>query len=172
MSERLSRFDPLPAAPMVGAAATIALAALTPRYSLRGDAAELQPLTSIRLPEKIGDWRMNGAELALKLGPDEWLLLGEVAQSPDALNSSVTEITERQLGISIDGPASAAIVMAGCPLDLATMPAGRGTRTIYETVEIVVIKHSDTRFQIEVWRSFAPWLWAALATAAANCERA
>ena len=57
---------------------------------------------------------------------------------------------------------AAEILMSGCPLDLERMAVGRGTRTIYETVEIVVIKRGAARFHIEVWRSFAPWLRAAL----------
>ena len=55
--------------------------------------------------------------------------------------------------------------MSGCPLDLERMAVGRGTRTIYEAVEIVVIKCAPDAFRVEVWRSFAPWLWAALAQA-------
>ena len=80
-------------------------------------------------------------------------------------SGQITEITERQIGLAIEGPRAAELLTSGCPLDLARMATGRGTRTIYETVEIVVIKRSDTRFHVEVWRSFAPWLWAALAAA-------
>ena len=60
----------------------------------------------------------------------------------------------------------ASTMMSGCPLDLERMAVGRGARTIFETVEIVVMKRGAEKFHIEVWRSFAPWLWAALVAAA------
>ena len=69
--------------------------------------------------------------------------------------------------LSVSAITSAAeILMSGCPLDLERMAVGRGTRTIYETVEIVVIKRGAARFHVEVWRSFVPWLWAALVAVA------
>ena len=100
------------------------------------------------------------------LGPDEWLLLGTVSGEGAGQPVSITEITERQIGITLEGPRAAEILMSGCPLDLERLTVGRGTRTIYETVEIVVLKRGAEQFHIEVWRSFAPWLWAALVAAA------
>ena len=47
-------------------------------------------------------------------------------------------------------------------------PVGRATRTLFETVEIIVWRQSATRFRVETWRSFAPWLWDALNLAAGD----
>jgi sarcosine oxidase, subunit gamma len=66
----------------------------------------------------------------------------------------------------VEGPRSAEILNAGCPLDLDRFAVGRATRTIFETVEIVLLRLSEDRFHVEVWRSFAPWMWTALTTAA------
>ena len=167
MSEALTRIDPVPAEPVSLAGATMALAPAAKRYSLRGPVADLQAFVPVKLPVKIGDIADSGNALTVMLGPDEWLLIGAVAGDGTGHGVSITEITERQIGLAIEGPCAAALLMSGCPLDLERMPAGRGTRTIYETVEIVVIKRSETRFHIEVWRSFAPWLWAALTVAGA-----
>ena len=145
---------------------TMALALAEKRNSLRGDAAALQALTAVPLPSKIGDVSDHGAGMAIKLGPDEWLLIGAVTGDGAGQPVSITEITERQIGITLEGPRAAEILMSGCPLDLERMAIGRGTRTIYETVEIVVMKRGAEQFHIEVWRSFAPWLWAALVAAA------
>jgi sarcosine oxidase subunit gamma len=58
--------------------------------------------------------------------------------------------------------------MSGCPLDLDRFVVGRATRTIYETVEIILIRETEDRFHVEVWRSFASWLWTALTTTASH----
>ena len=165
MTEALTRIEPVPTAALSLAGCTMTLVPAAKRYSLRGTAADLQGLMPINLPTKIGDVSDSGAGLAVMLGPDEWLLIGAVSVDSAGQAVSITEITERQIGLAIEGPRAAELLMSGCPLDLERMATGRGTRTIYETVEIVVIKHSDTRFRVEVWRSFAPWLWAALAAA-------
>ena len=144
----------------------MALALAEKRYSLRGEVAALQAFTSVSLPRKIGDVSDHAAGMAIKLGPEEWLLIGAVTGDGAGHPVSITEITERQVGITLQGPRAAEILMSGCPLDLERMAVGRGTRTIYETVEIVVIKRGAAQFHIEVWRSFAPWLWAALVAVA------
>lgn len=166
MAEALIRIDPVPIEAFSFAGGTMALEAATKRYSLRGEVADLQAFAQVKLPTKIGDVRDDAAGMAVMLGPDEWLLIGAVAGGSAGQAVSITEISERQIGLAIEGPAAAELLMSGCPLDLERMAVGRGTRTIYETVEIVVIKRSDTRFQVDVWRSFAPWLWAALASTA------
>jgi sarcosine oxidase subunit gamma len=56
--------------------------------------------------------------------------------------------------------------MAGCPLDLGQFAVGQATRTIYETVEIIVMRAAEDRFHVEVWRSFSAWLWMAMTMAA------
>ena len=168
MSEALARNDPVSAEPLAFSGVTMVLQPAVKRYNLRGAAAELQAFVPLPLPAKIGDISETAAGLAVMLGPDEWLLIGPVAAGSDGHPVSITEITERQIGLLIEGPHAAELLMSGCPLDLARMPAGRGSRTIFETVEINVLKLSVTRFHVEVWRSFAPWLWAALAQAAAD----
>jgi sarcosine oxidase subunit gamma len=78
---------------------------------------------------------------------------------------SIVDVSSRSLGIIVAGPNAEALISAGCPLDLARMAPGRATRTLFETVEIILIRDSAARFHIEVWRSFAPWLFAALSAA-------
>lgn len=160
-----ARIDPVPLAPFAFAGGTMALSLAQARYSLRGSVADLQALTPVPLPGRIGDVSDHVDGLAATLGPDEWLLIGPVSGDGAGQPLSITDITERQIGLEIEGPRAAALLMSGCPLDLEQMAQGRGARTIFETVEIVVIKRGPERFQVEVWRSFAPWLWAALETA-------
>ena len=168
MPEALTRVDPIAAEPQVFAGASMVLEPAAKRYSLRGNAENLQAFVPINLPTKIGDLSDSAAGLAVMLGPDEWLLIGSVSGDSAGQAVSLTEITERQIGLLIEGPRAAELLMSGCPLDLERIPAGRGTRTIYETVEVTILKLSETRFRVEVWRSFVPWLFAALAQAATD----
>jgi sarcosine oxidase, subunit gamma len=153
-------------APFVHGGLTIAPLSVPLRYSLRGDALTLAPFVTVPLPTRIGDFAQDAAGRALMLGPDEWHYIGEIASGSAGVPVSIVDIGDRQLPFELTGPQAAQVLMSGCPLDLDAMPPGRGARTIYETVEIVLIKHATDRFHVEVWRSFAPWLHAALVQAA------
>jgi sarcosine oxidase subunit gamma len=103
------------------------------------------------------------------LGPDEWYLrsaIGTAIPPGEGLPLAVIDISERSICLIVEGPRASEILMAGCPLDLDQFAVGRATRTIYETVEIIVMRDAEDRFHVEVWRSFAAWLWTAMTTAA------
>ena len=147
------------------AGATMTVAPPSSRFSLRGrDAKALSGLIGHALPAKIGD--ANGG--VAKLGPDEWYAVlpeGEALPNGDGEKLSVVDVSSRAVGLVIEGEGAAQLLMAGCPLDLESMKPGRATRTVFETVEIVLFRETATRFRVEVWRSFAPWLWTALSVA-------
>lgn len=133
------------------------------RWSLRArDTGLLSEVTGLALPERIGD-AIDGVA---KLGPDEWYALlpeGRALSAGEGAAASVTDVSSRSVGLKLEGQAAAAALMSGCPLDLDHMAVGRATRTVLDTVEIVLFRESLTRFHIEVWRSFAPWVWECLA---------
>lgn len=168
MSDVLARTEPIAARPFVAEGATISLAVPMKRYSLRARSAQaLETLLNVKVPSKIGATEGGIA----CLGPDEWLFRGEAsaAMPTDAgLSVAITDVSERSTCLFVEGPRSAELLMSGCPLDLDNFAVGRATRTIYETVEIIIIRDAEDRFQVEVWRSFAPWLWTALTTAASH----
>lgn len=168
MSETLTRTEPVSSDSFAAEDVTITLAPPLARFSLRArDAKTLEALLSRKLPGKIG---ATEGEIAC-LGPDEWLLRsapGMAIPRGEGLPLAVTEISERMICLVVEGPCAAEVLMAGCPLDLDGFDTGRATRTIFETVEIVLLRSGDTRFEVEVWRSFAPWLHLALTTAAAQ----
>ena len=165
MSEAVGRIEPVAGVPLVGNGVTVALVPAVTRFNLRGSASDLAGFTAVPLPMRIGDVGESGSELAVMLGPDEWLLIGAVSNDGAGQPVSITEVSDRQVGFDVTGPRAVELLMSGCPLDLERMAVGRGTRTIYETVEIVVVKRAPDAFRVEVWRSFAPWLWAALGQA-------
>jgi sarcosine oxidase subunit gamma len=129
------------------------------------------------LPTRFGLAGERERRAALWLGPDEWLLIAEGADSASlgaglesALVSaphSLVDISHRQIGLLVSGAVAARALSAGCPLDLhlSAFPIGTATRTIFDKAEIVLWRRGATDFHVEAWRSFASYLMAALTEA-------
>ena len=131
------------------------------------DPAVLAAVIGRALPAKIGE---SEGGIAC-LGPDEFYARLPVDTIlPDSAGQpvSVVDISARAVGIVIERECAVDVLAAGCPLDLANWPVGRTSRTIFETVEIIVAREAEMRWHVEVWRSLAPWLWAAFLAAAAD----
>ena len=137
---------------------TIAPAPDAARYSLRTRSAD-------GLPAILASAAFAGGH-ALGLGPDEWLLiLPEDALAPTIASiHALTDIGHRNIAFLIDGPQAEALLQCGVALDLsqAAFPVGKVTRTLHEGVEIVLWRTGETRFHVEVWRSFGEHLSRAL----------
>lgn len=168
MSDALTRTEPIPATPYTADGVTIGLAPPMARYSLRARQRQaLETLLGVKVSKKIG--AIEGGIACL--GPDEWLLratAGTSLSNGGDFPVAVTDISERAVCLTIEGPSAAQLIMAGCPLDLDQFAVGRATRTVFEAVEIILIRETEERFQVEVWRSFADWLYTALTTAASH----
>jgi sarcosine oxidase subunit gamma len=107
---------------------------------------------------------------ALWLGPDEWLLIapdGEaerlslgLAQAIGEEPASIVDVSHRQVGIAVAGPAAADALNTSNALDLdeSAFPIGMCTRTLFGKAEIVLWRTGREAFRIEVWRSFAPYV--------------
>ncbi len=168
MVDALVRNEPVPTVPAHFDAATVSLEPPLARYSLRArDAGQLDALLPGTLPRRIGTM----ADGVLCIGPDEWLWRAPAGTAmPDASGQpvSIVDVSERQIAIAVEGPRAVEVVQSGNPLDLANFPVGSGKRTIFEGVEILLIRESETRFVIEVWRSFAEFTWGVLVKAASE----
>lgn len=166
MPDSSLRSEPLPPDPLVFTTVVLSVATPSRRFSLRArDPAVLARVIGYVLPERIGETRDGIA----CLGPDEYYArLAPDADLPRGAGQpvSVTDVSDRAVGIVVDGPGALDLLSTRCPLDLAGFAIGRTTRTIFETVEVIITREAETRWHVEVWRSFAPWLWRALATAA------
>lgn len=151
--------------PVAGAGVTLSHPGPRARYSLRArDAGVLSDVIGRVLPSKIGDQ----ADGVICIGPDEWYAIlpeGTAVPRGEGLPVSVVDISSRALGLVLEGPGALAVLSSGCPLDLGKMAVGRATRTVFETVEIIVWREAEDRWHIEVWRSFATWLWNAFLAA-------
>lgn len=144
------------------------------RFSLRlpevGIAAASASL-GLDLAQPINRIATSRSRTACRLGPDEWLLLAEEDEA-DAIATAIAtalpdgrfalvDIAQRQTGILLEGSAACAMLNAGCPLDLdlAAFPVGMATRTLFFKADIVLWRTGPAAFHIEVWRSFAPYVW-------------
>jgi sarcosine oxidase, subunit gamma len=168
MSDVMTRSDPVASTPFAGKGVTISLAPPMARYSLRARQAQaLETLLKVKLPKSIG---ATAGGMAC-LGPDEWFLRADAdtaIPTGEGLPIAITNISERSVGLVVEGPGAAQLIMSGCPQDIERFAVGKASRTIFETVEIILIREAEERFHIEVWRSFAPWLWTAFTQAASH----
>ncbi len=168
MFDPLIRTEPVPTAPFVASGVTISYAPAMARYSLRARQAQaLETLLKLKAPHTIGTTK----GCITCLGPDEWLMRGPVdtvIPSGEGLAIAVTDVSDRAVCFTVKGPRAAEVLMSGCPLDLDLFATGRASRTLYETVEIILIREGEDCFHVEVWRSFSPWLWKAITVAASH----
>ena len=168
MPDALARTEPVPLEAVKFTGASVALEQPLTRYSLRArDRAMLEEVTGRALPDQIGAISND----ALMLGPDEWLLrlpVGTHFPSGGDQPVSVVDISERQVAIAVEGARAVEVLQGGNPLDLERFPVGSGKRTIFEGVEITLIRESENRFIVEVWRSFADFVWGVLVKSASE----
>ncbi len=152
---------------------TVTERAPTTRIVLRlADAAA----AGLALPTTIGARSTDGARTALCLGPDEWLIEAPESERASLLAvlagidqaSSAVEVSDREITLALEGPRVLDLLATGCPRDLATMAVGSGARTVFDTVQVVLVREADDRFHLTVWRSFAPHVRALLTLATAE----
>lgn len=168
MADAAIRTVPVPLEPATYPGVTIALGLPAARWSVRArDGDALAALLGRPVPLTIG----QAADGLACLGPDEWLLVrpaGSAIPTCAGQPLSVVDVSEREISLVVEGGRAQDILASGCPRDLSRFAPGTARRTIYEGVEVVLWRESETRFAVDVWRSFAPWLWAALIKAASH----
>jgi sarcosine oxidase subunit gamma len=127
----------------------------------------------------------DAEQLALWLGPDEWLVVGppdtEAAletRCRTALGSdvgSVVDVSANRTTLELSGPAARAVLETGCAIDLHPRAFGPGRCAQTLVARINVILHqttSEPRYRLLVRPSFAAylasWLRDALSDAASR----
>jgi sarcosine oxidase subunit gamma len=144
------------------------------RYSLRLRDADVAPAGAalgLDLSMPINRAAVGERCTAIRLGPDEWLLLGGDGAIAAALDAglpdrvfALVDISHRQAAISLESVNADAMLNALCPLDLslAAFPVGMATRTVFAKADIVLWRTGADAFHVEIWRSFAPYVVALL----------
>ena len=154
------------------------------RFILRGGEELAGPFGAafgVALPTRPLASASEGPRAALWLGPDEWLLIAE--DEPEGLFEkleaalagvfhALIDVSHRQTGLEIAGPGAERLLAAGVPLDLdlSAFPVGMVTRTLLLKAEITVWRREAERFRLEVGRSFAPYVAAALTQSSRDQE--
>ncbi len=154
------------------AAAGVSLETLPPltRFVFRGSEDAVPAMTAafgITLPREACRASFAADRAALWLGPDEWLLLAPLSDVDGIAAAriegpcSLVDVSHRQVALRLSGPLATVVLSAGNPLDLdlAAFPVGMSTRTVLAKAEIVLWRTAPESFHIEVWRSFAPYVW-------------
>ena len=151
------------------------------RFVFRGEEAARSACAqalNVDLPRRLGAAQVGDERAAIWLGPDEWLLIvegvdpevmtAELEMALQKIPHSLVDVSHRQVGLDVHGAFAARALSAGCPLDLRAraFPIGMATRTIFDKAEIVLWRRAESAFRVEIWRSFAPYLVAALTEAA------
>jgi sarcosine oxidase, subunit gamma len=152
------------------------LARLPPAAKLvfRGRASAIEAAGrafGIELPQIACRSAAIGARTAYWLGPDEWLL-HDVGADPQTLfasmsaalagqSHSLADVSHSSEAFAISGPNAAYVLNHGCPLDLSleAFPIGMCTRTIVNKATIMLSRAEPEVFHVDVWRSFAPYVW-------------
>ncbi len=125
----------------------------------------------VDLPQEACRFITRNNRTAYWLGPDEWLLCataeaaaGLFSTLQDALGThacSLVDVSHRSDAFAISGSHSAYILNHGCPLDLSLVafPVGMCTRTLVGKATVLLSRPMADTFHIDVWRSFAPYVW-------------
>ena len=148
------------------------------RISLRADANAAKALgktIGLALPTKAATSVTKSGISALWIGPDEWLIIGEMQSNLDArLNGvkghlySAVPVDHRNTAISVSGPNAVHTLNSGSPRDLSldAFPVGACSRTILGKSEIILWRTGKQEFHVECWRSFSDYVWKFLVDAA------
>lgn len=162
-------------------AVTLQVAAPASRISLRADGKGVKSFErslGFALPKKPKTSNAKKSRHALWLGPDEWMIFDE-AKPDDTLvprlpnpNFSATDISHRNVAITVSGAGAEDTLIAGCPQDLrlSSFPVGACSRTIFGKTEVILYRTNEQTFRVEFWRSFAPYVWGFLVDAARDAQ--
>ncbi len=152
---------------------SIKVAAPAYRLSLRAKAdavTELSEALDISLPQTPKTSTTSGLRAALWLGPNEWLVIDqgesnlmEACASVTAAHSA-TDVSHRNVAMTVSGDGAEATLNAGCPQDLSldAFPVGACSRTLFGKAEVVLLRVTEDTFRVECWRSFADYVFGLL----------
>src|SRR5690606_13933578 len=81
---------------------------------------------------------------------------------------SLTDISDREISVRIEGPKAAELLTLGCPRDIDRVGESEGRRTLMDGATVVLWRDGAQVFRLDIWRSFAPHVIALLETGCAE----
>lgn len=158
-------------------AAAVTLFGPCARFSVRARRDAVPAVSTalcIDFPRRIGERGWTDTTEALCLGPDEWVInapeseSGRITEACDGIfpntPHSLTDISDRELTVGITGSCAAELLTLGCPRDIDCIAPGSARRTIFDGATVVLWRDAEQEFRMDVWRSFAPHVFALLET--------
>lgn len=148
------------------------------RFVLRGGEAAIGAVANTLSLELLGPVnRATSGEAcaALRLGPDDWLLVGapairntlqaRVVAAAAAHACALVDVSDRSLGLHVTGPGATDALASGCPQDLgdAAFPVGKCSRTVFAQASILLWREDAQTWRLETERSFMPYVVTCLA---------
>jgi sarcosine oxidase subunit gamma len=125
----------------------------------------------VALPTAACRFASANQRTAYWLGPDEWMLHA-IGENPATLAASlekavaghphsIVDISHRSDAFALSGSRCEYLLNHNCPLDLSldAFPVGMCTRTVFAKAAILLSRPAPQVFHIDVWRSFAPYVW-------------
>lgn len=140
---------------------------------LRGDAMVAEAaagILAVAVPELVNRATTGEDCRAIRLGPDEYLLLmdktsieptrGKLADALADRHHALVDVSARLAAIEIAGEAVRDTLAAACPLDLHALAFGpdQATRSLFGKAEIILDCLDPTRFRLMTNRSFVPYV--------------
>lgn len=171
---RLHSLGNAPRAARVAMAATLEVLPDAAKISFRGRSSALEAASTafgVQLPQNACSFASNGSRTVYWLGPDEWLLVApgetpaqlfaQLTSATAAHSCSVVDVSHRSDAFALRGSRSSYILNHGCPLDLSidSFPVGMCTRTIIGKAGVLLSRSAADTFDIDVFRSYAPYVW-------------
>jgi sarcosine oxidase subunit gamma len=133
------------------------------------------------LPEAINTW--SGDDPAFcRIAPDTWLLISSLHEAADLLDaartacrrktSAITDLSDANVTIALDGPRAADLLARGCGLNLAATTFGidASTRTRLAQLPVMLRRLTLERFECVVDRAAAQYLYDWMQDAAAGLD--
>lgn len=156
---------------------TLRLTVLPPRsvIQLQLGARSLKTAATIRvagrkLPEAINTWCGDDPAFC-QLAPDSWWVISALHEGPDLIDAIrkgcgrracvITELSDSQVTLALDGPRATEVIARGCGLALTAAAFGveACTRTRLAQLPVVLRRLTQERFECLVDRSAAQYLY-------------
>lgn len=162
----------MPDVHLQGAGVSLSSATATSQWLLQCRASEVEAIRA-QTGLALGSTLLASTPLdgwhALHLSPDEWLLIAgddadqSLAERINAVDGgySLVDVSNRSLGLRIDGANATDLLANACPLDLELLQDGACTRTLLGKATIVLWRHGEA-WQISYARSFHDYVLALL----------
>jgi sarcosine oxidase, subunit gamma len=152
------------------------------KIDLRGSASErafmrgVGRVLDLLLPVEANSSATKQAVTALWLGPDQWLLtcppddaaflIGSLREALADSHCAITDVSDGQVALRLEGASARDVLAKGCPLDLhpRAFTPGSCAQSLLGKADLLLHLRPDEplglSFDLYVARSFAHYLWA------------